>query len=92
MSFRLRLTVLVAAAVAVAIVGASVVVYYTDRSQLMSQVDSDLSEDPEPAVAERCVQRYGAARQRSSKTWRDSGRSRPARYRSSFRARKRRCG
>jgi two-component system, OmpR family, sensor histidine kinase MprB len=43
MSFRLRLTVLVAAAVAVAIVGASVVVYYTDRSQLMSQVDSDLS-------------------------------------------------
>jgi len=43
MSFRLRLTVLVSAAVAVAIVGASVVVYYTDRSQLMSQVDSDLS-------------------------------------------------
>ncbi len=43
MSFRLRLTVLVAAAVAVAIVGASVVVYYTDRSQLMSEVDSDLS-------------------------------------------------
>ncbi len=43
MSFRLRLTVLVAAAVAVAIVGASVVVYYTDRSQLMSQVDSDLT-------------------------------------------------
>jgi two-component system, OmpR family, sensor histidine kinase MprB len=42
MSFRLRLTVLVASAVAVAIVGASVVVYYTDRSQLMSQVDSDL--------------------------------------------------
>ncbi len=43
MSFRLRLTVLVAAAVAVAIVGASVVVYYTDRSQLMSEVDSDLT-------------------------------------------------
>jgi two-component system, OmpR family, sensor histidine kinase MprB len=43
MSFRLRLTVLVAGAVAVAIVGASVVVYYTDRSQLMSQVDSDLT-------------------------------------------------
>jgi two-component system sensor histidine kinase MprB len=42
-SFRLRLTVLVSAAVAVAIVGASLVVYYTDRSQLMSQVDSDLS-------------------------------------------------
>jgi two-component system, OmpR family, sensor histidine kinase MprB len=42
MSFRIRLTVLVASAVAVAIVGASVVVYYTDRSQLMSQVDSDL--------------------------------------------------
>jgi two-component system, OmpR family, sensor histidine kinase MprB len=43
MSFRLRLTVLVSAAVAVAIVGASFVVYYTDRSQLMGQVDSDLS-------------------------------------------------
>ena len=43
MSFRLRLTVLVAGAVAVAIVGASVVVYYTDRSQLMSEVDSDLT-------------------------------------------------
>ena len=43
MSFRLRLTVLVALAVAVAIVGASVVVYYTDRSELMSEVDSDLT-------------------------------------------------
>jgi two-component system, OmpR family, sensor histidine kinase MprB len=39
-SFRLRLTVL---AVAVAIVGTSVVVYYTDRNELISQVDSDLS-------------------------------------------------
>ena len=43
MSFRLRLTVLAAAAVAVAIVGTSFVVYYTDRHELMSQVDSDLS-------------------------------------------------
>ena len=43
MSFRLRLTVLAALAVAVAIVGASVVVYYTDRHELLSQVDSDLS-------------------------------------------------
>ena len=43
MSFRLRLTVLASLAVAVAIVGASVVVYYTDRHELLSQVDSDLS-------------------------------------------------
>jgi two-component system sensor histidine kinase MprB len=42
-SFRLRLTVLASLAVAVAIVGASVVVYYTDRHELFSQVDSDLS-------------------------------------------------
>ncbi len=43
MSFRLRLTVLTSLAVAVAIVGASFVVYYTDRHQLIDQVDSDLS-------------------------------------------------
>ncbi len=43
MSFRLRLTVLASLAVAVAIVGASIVVYYTDRHELLSQVDSDLS-------------------------------------------------
>jgi two-component system sensor histidine kinase MprB len=43
MSFRLRLTVLASLAVAVAIVGASVIVYYTDRHALLSQVDSDLS-------------------------------------------------
>ena len=44
MSFRLRLTALAAVAVAVAVVGASFVVYYTDRHELISQVDSDLSE------------------------------------------------
>ena len=43
MSFRLRLTMLASLAVAVAIVGTSFVVYYTDRHELMSQVDSDLS-------------------------------------------------
>jgi hypothetical protein len=43
MSLRLRLTVLASSAVAVAIVGASVVVYYTDRHELISQVDSDLA-------------------------------------------------
>jgi two-component system sensor histidine kinase MprB len=43
MSFRLRLTALASLAVAVAIVCASVVVYYTDRHELFSQVDSDLS-------------------------------------------------
>jgi two-component system sensor histidine kinase MprB len=42
MSFRLRLTLLTALAVAVAIVGTSFVVYYTDRSELMRQVDDDL--------------------------------------------------
>jgi two-component system sensor histidine kinase MprB len=42
-SFRLRLTVLAALAVAVAIVGTSVVVYFTDRHELIGQVDSDLS-------------------------------------------------
>jgi two-component system sensor histidine kinase MprB len=42
MSFRLRLTVLASLAVAVAIVGTSFVVYYTDRAELMGQVDSDL--------------------------------------------------
>jgi two-component system, OmpR family, sensor histidine kinase MprB len=44
MSLRLRLTVLVSLAVAVAIVGASFVVYYTDRGELIGQVDSELSE------------------------------------------------
>ena len=43
MSFRLRLTVLTAAAVAAAIVGASFLVYYVDRGQLVGQVDSELS-------------------------------------------------
>jgi two-component system, OmpR family, sensor histidine kinase MprB len=42
MSFRLRLTVLAALAVAVTIVGTSLVVYFTDRSALIGQIDSDL--------------------------------------------------
>jgi two-component system sensor histidine kinase MprB len=42
MSFRLRLTVLASLAVAVAIIGTSLVVYYTDRRELISQIDSDL--------------------------------------------------
>jgi two-component system sensor histidine kinase MprB len=41
-SFRLRLTVLASLAVAAAIVGTSFVVYFTNRSQLLGQVDSDL--------------------------------------------------
>ena len=44
MSFRLRLTALASLAVAVAVIGVSFVVYYTDRHELISQVDSDLSE------------------------------------------------
>ena len=42
MSFRLRLTLLASAAVAVAIVGTSFAVYYTDRAQLVDQVDKEL--------------------------------------------------
>lgn len=42
MSFRLRLTLLAASAVAVAIVGTSFAVYYTDRAQLVDQVDHEL--------------------------------------------------
>jgi two-component system sensor histidine kinase MprB len=41
-SFRLRITVLVSLAVAVAVVGASFAVYYVDRGQLYAQVDRDL--------------------------------------------------
>ncbi|HEX3805340.1 MAG TPA: HAMP domain-containing sensor histidine kinase [Gaiellaceae bacterium] len=43
MSFRLRLTLLAAVAVAVAIVGTSFTVYFTDRSELIGQIDSDLT-------------------------------------------------
>ena len=42
MSFRLRLTLLAASAVAVAIVATSFAVYYTDRAQLVDQVDKEL--------------------------------------------------
>jgi two-component system sensor histidine kinase MprB len=43
MSFRLRLTGLTAIAVATAIAGASFLVYYVDRGQLIGQVDSELN-------------------------------------------------
>jgi two-component system sensor histidine kinase MprB len=43
MSFRLRLTILTAIAVAAAIVGASFLVYYVDRGQMIGQVDSELN-------------------------------------------------
>jgi two-component system sensor histidine kinase MprB len=43
MSFRLRLTALTALAVAVAVAGTSFVVYYTDRSELLGQIDADLN-------------------------------------------------
>ena len=42
MSFRLRLTIFTSFAVAVAIIGTSLVVYYTDRHELISQMDSEL--------------------------------------------------
>jgi len=42
MTFRMRLTVLAALAVAVALVGASVAVYYSYRRDLMRQVDGEL--------------------------------------------------
>jgi hypothetical protein len=44
MSFRLRLTVLVSLAVAVAIAGTSVLVYFTYKHELYSQVDSQLND------------------------------------------------
>ncbi len=44
MSFRVRLTVLASLAVAVAIVGASFVVYFTDRGELIGQLDSELNQ------------------------------------------------
>ncbi len=61
MSFRLRLTVLAAVAVAVGIVGASFAVYYTDRHELMKQVDSDLSESRMLAPLNEVVGPPGAA-------------------------------
>ena len=39
MSFRLRLTVLVSVAVAVTVVGTSCVVYFTDRSAVITQIE-----------------------------------------------------
>src|SRR5579862_6956870 len=42
MSFRLRLTVLASLAVAVAVVATSVVIYYTDRHELVGEVDGEL--------------------------------------------------
>ncbi len=42
MSIRLRLTVLATLAVAIAIAGSAVVIYYTDKSELLHQADSDL--------------------------------------------------
>ena len=70
MSFRLRLTLLASLAVAVAIVGASFVVYYTDRHELMRQVDSDLSSSlalaPSNVVAGSSSRRCQAADRRRS--------------------------
>ena len=43
MSFRLRITVLASLAVAVAIAGTSIIVYYTYRHEVIRGVDSDLS-------------------------------------------------
>ncbi len=43
MSFRLRVTVLASLAVAVAIAGTSIIVYYTYRHEVIRGVDSDLS-------------------------------------------------
>jgi hypothetical protein len=42
MTFRMRLTVLASLAVAIALVGASVVVYYSYRHDLIGQVDGEL--------------------------------------------------
>ena len=42
MSFRLRVTLLTAAAVAIAAIGASVAMYFVVQDQLMHQVENNL--------------------------------------------------
>jgi two-component system, OmpR family, sensor histidine kinase MprB len=63
MSFRLRLTLLASLAVAVAVAGTAIVVYYTDRQELIGQVDSDLSSTltlpPLNAVIATGARRFG---------------------------------
>jgi two-component system sensor histidine kinase MprB len=55
MSFRVRLALLAALVVAVAIVGTGFAVYYTDRHELMAQVDGDLSSSLELPPLHRLV-------------------------------------
>jgi len=50
MSFRVRLTLLAALAVAVAIVGASFAVYFIARNQLLGEIDAQLAEF-QPAIS-----------------------------------------
>jgi two-component system sensor histidine kinase MprB len=63
MSFRLRLTLLASLAVAVAVAGTAIVVYYTDRQELIGQVDSDLGSTltlpPLNAVIATGARRFG---------------------------------
>jgi two-component system sensor histidine kinase MprB len=49
MSFRVRLTLLVSGALTVLIVGISLVMYFTDRSELIGQIDAELA-GSRPAV------------------------------------------
>jgi two-component system sensor histidine kinase MprB len=55
MTFRLRLTLLASLAVAVAIAGTSVIVYYTYRGELMRQVDGDLKSSAKFSVLKSVV-------------------------------------
>lgn len=61
MTFRMRLTVLVSLAVAIAIVGASLVVYYTYRHDLMRQADGELAASLTAAPLDRIVSSGSAA-------------------------------
>jgi two-component system sensor histidine kinase MprB len=66
MSFRLRLTVLAALAVAVAIVATSFVVYFTDRSELIGQIDTDLRDHQADALLATLPSKGAKAKARHS--------------------------
>jgi two-component system sensor histidine kinase MprB len=61
MTFRLRLTLLASLAVAVAIAGTSVIVYYTYRNELMRQVDGDLKSSAKFSVLKSAIVGIGPA-------------------------------
>ena len=75
MSFRLRVTLLAAAAVAIAVAGSAAVVYVVVRHQLLGEVDSSLVsrarefvEHPGPGFAPGYV-RLGPRRASAGRRW-----------------------